>query len=281
MPEPISIGTSTIPDLLYQRFHDDSETQLKEGLPFFIGMDKIGSMTYLDLRLDVSTIANSLAGVIVEELESRMMQRLIRNHYYYYTEEEKQIILHKAGELLNPINQESCLRQKRKEIVRQKVLDYLELHGELILEGFINFRLKDYQQELQEIVNYAVDEFLIEREYQEFTRLLKYFVEIQEPRVAMVKIIFRKNGKFKLLDQSNQPLQHESLNNLMLDLQENEINCDDLLISALITLAPRELEIHIESGAEKGETAKTIDHVFLSRVIYCLGCPLCRSTAER
>lgn len=286
MEEPISIGTSTIPNLLFNRLNSDLQTLQKVGLPLNIDIDKIGDITFMDCQFQgqredyfetiKAYIANCLADLIVEEWENRIIKKLVRNNYYYYTEEERQIILRKAKEILNPVTQDSYHRQQRKEKVMLKVLDYLELHQELILEGFVNFRLKDYQHELEGIVNSAVDEFLLEKEYQEFIRLLKYFVDIQDPRIEKVKIVFKSNGKFNLLDKEDKPVQHECLEGLMMNLHENDINYDDLLISALITLAPREVDLHVEKGVASGDTIKTIENVFGKRVSQCLGCSLCR-----
>jgi putative sporulation protein YtxC len=166
-------------------------------------------------------------------------------------------------------------QEQMKEKVLLKILDYLDQNQDLILEGFISFRLKDYQQELEGIVNSAVDEFLLEREYIEFIRLLKYFVEIQEPRIQKVQVIFKDGGKFSLLDHEDNPVKHESLDGLMVDILENEINYDDLLISALITLAPREIILHIPTQIGNGDTVKTIQNVFGPRVTRCIGCNKC------
>ncbi len=286
MNAPISIGTSTIPDVLLDKLQNDLQTLQRDGLLFNIDIDRVGNITFLDCRLQgqqeqyletfKAYLANSLADIIIGEWEQRIIRKIVRQNFYYYSEEEKRIILKKAREILNPAAFSSYHIQQRKEKILLRILDYLELHQELILEGFINFRLKDYQQELEDIVNSAVDEFLLEKEYQEFIRLLKYFVDIQEPRVDDVKIVFRENGKFNLLDQENKPLQHESLEGIMLDLQEADANYEDLLISALITLAPRRVELHLEKGAAGGDTTKTIRNVFGSRVYHCPGCQLCK-----
>ena len=290
MTEPISIGTNTMPGLLFNRLNHNLHSLLQEGLPLNIDIDKLGEFTFLDCGLKghirneekafhtIKTyIANCLADIIIDEWEARIIRKIIRDNYFYYNEEEKQAILARAKEILNPAGLESYHQKQRREKVTARILEYLDLHKELILEGFINFRLKDYQNELEDIVNAAVDEFMLEKEYNEFVRLLKYFVEIQEARVEHVKIIFKKNGKFTLLDRTGKPLTHESLEGLMADAPENDINYDDLLISALITLAPREVELHLEKEVKEGDTIKTIRNVFGRRVSECAGCEKCRS----
>lgn len=290
MNEPIFVGTNTMPGLLYSRLCDKLESLQKEGFPFDIDVDKIGGFTFMGYSLRNSSaenketiiairnaIANCIADIIVEEWEVRLIRKIIRDNYFYYNEEEKQSILKKAKEILNPNSFSSYHRELRREKVKEKILTYLDLHQDLVLEGFINFRLKEYQDELEQTVNSAVDEFMLEKEYLEFIRLLKYFVDIQEPRVDKVKIIFNKQEAFKLLDGENKALKHDCLEGLMADLAENEINHDDLLISALITLAPREVEIHLEEGMDTGDTVKTIQNVFGKRVSKCSGCQLCRT----
>ena len=41
----------------------------------------------------------------------------------------------------------------------------------MILEGFVHFRLPDYEETLEEIVDFAVNQFIIEKEYTEFINL--------------------------------------------------------------------------------------------------------------
>lgn len=294
MKEPISVGTNTMPGVLYSRLCDKLDSLQKKGFPFDIDVDKIGGFTFMGYSIKntnidnkeafltiKNAIANCIADIIVEEWEARLIRKIIRDNYFYYNEEEKQSILKKVKGILNPDGFSFYQREQRREKVMEKVQAYLNIHKDLILEGFINFRLKEYQDELEEIVNSAVDEFMLEKEYLEFIRLLKYFVDIQEPRVEKTKIIFKKQGAFTLLDSENKPLKHDCLEGLMADLVENEINHDDLLISALITLAPREVEIHLEEGMSSEETIKTINNVFGKRVSQCQGCELCKPKGKK
>ena len=67
--------------------------------------------------------------------------------------------------------------------VHRALTSYLIFNDNLNLEGFVRFRTKDYWDFLCETVDSAADAYLINREYQEFIRLLRYFVELQEPKV--------------------------------------------------------------------------------------------------
>ncbi|MDD2402729.1 MAG: putative sporulation protein YtxC [Clostridia bacterium] len=289
MLEPISIGTYTDPVHLFEKLNNELRILKNEGIPLDINIDEVGSLMVMDccspeigecnevnsLNTVKYSIANCLADIIVDEWEIRIIKKIVSNDYYYYNEEEKEIILSKAKEMLNPTGINMYHQKQRREKVMLKILDYLDSNKDLVLEGFISFRLKDYENELEGIVNSAVDEFLLEKEYMEFIKLLKYFVEIQEPRIEKIQVLIKSNGKFSLLDERDKPVKHECLEGLMLDSMENEINYDDLLISALITIAPRELILHIESGVKSVETVTIIQNVFGSRVKKCLGCKKC------
>ena len=59
-------------------------------------------------------------------------------------------------------------------------------------------------------------------------------------------------------------------------IRSDEINYEDLLISALITIAPKTVMLHFASAAGKANTVvETIKSVFAGRVTVCRGCKLC------
>ena len=163
----------------------------------------------------------------------------------------------------------------RRNNIVHRVIEYLERNQEIVLEGFINFRLKDYIMEIEDIVDAAVDDFLLEKEYLEFIRLLRYFVEIQEPKINEVHILLEKNNVFKLVDRNGKAIESEYLDGFAVELMNNSINYEDLLISALITLAPRLVVIHLTNPDEPRDTIKTIENVFGKRVRRCNGCIIC------
>lgn len=65
------------------------------------------------------------------------------------------------------------------------------------LEGFVRFRLKDIIDEIEMAIEMSVDDFIIQKEYNEFIDLLRYFVELQEPRIDLVNVIKKRTVPFR------------------------------------------------------------------------------------
>lgn len=282
MLDSISIGTSKNPKSLISRINNEIKSLNAGGIELEYKINHIGDITFLGCNAydkNVSSdefkslLANIIADIIIEDWAQLLVNKIIRDHYYYFSEEEKRTIKKKALELLQK-DESKFYPLSRKNKIVTRVLEHLSRNHEIILEGFVNFRLKDYILELEDIVDAAADDFLEEKEYLEFIRLLRYFVDIQEPKVNEVHIILENDTVFKLVDRTGKEIENEYLDGFSMDLLNNNINYEDLLISALITLAPSQVVIHIIKTEPK-DTLKTIENVFGKRVKYCSGCSLC------
>jgi putative sporulation protein YtxC len=158
----------------------------------------------------------------------------------------------------------------------RRLLEYFDESNKIILDGFINFRLKDFKNDLEDIVDRAVDDYLMEKEYKEFLRLLKYFVDIQEPKFDMIHIIAGvKENEYSILNEDENEITNECMKDFINDIPGGELNFDDLLVSTLITLAPKLITIHGVSSFKNKELLETIKNVFANRVLMCNGCGLC------
>lgn len=224
-------------------------------------------------------LANIIAEYIIEKYEKKFISRIINSNYCYFNSVERKEILKTAlknilgTEEKNIFNNLFLLR--RKNIITKKILEYLETSSELMLDGFITFRLKDYMKELEDVVDKAVDDYLMEKEYKEFIRLLKYFVEIQEPKLDVVHVLSGYDDKYILLDDERREITNECIKDFVNEVSEGEINYDDLLVSSLITLAPKKIYIHMAEYITNRELLKTIKNVFAGKIMFCQGCDLC------
>ncbi len=295
MAQTISIGATQHIDLLKAELGRELNLFNKEGLKVDLEENPAGKFTFLAFSVsncgsriisqdEVQSVfkhylADIISDIILTHWEDILLKDIIRENYYYFGEEEKSLIYDYALRHINREGQEvghTLYWANRKSRILHKLIDFLHHNNRIIIEGFIRFRLKEYVGELKEAAEKAVDDFLIEREYREFVQLLKYFVEIQEPKVDLVHVLIRGNGIFKLYDGNMQPIRSDYMEGFMIDLAENEINYEDLLISALITIAPREITLHYKSnGGGMSTTLETIRNVFTGRVKECAGCALC------
>lgn len=162
---------------------------------------------------------------------------------------------------------------KRRQRIQKEVKTFLAENDQILLEGFVRFRLKDYFLELKEALEKVIDDFLADKEYQEFIKLLQYFVDIQEPRVPEVHVLFYNDEHYRLLDEEEKPLDQEYLRRVLGDLEDEDLRYEDLLLSALITLSPQRIILH---HTDEPEVGKTIVNVFKERVAFCRDCELCR-----
>ncbi len=145
------------------------------------------------------------------------------------------------------------------------------------MHGFIIFRLQEWLNCLRLNVDQAVDDFLMEKEYQEFVRLLKYFVEIQQPKINYVHVIIGSGGEIQLLDQNCKQIEHIGME---WKLTRDEEEQDDHLVSMLVTAAPHKVVLHRQVYTHYPKAAETLKNVFESRITLCKRCKLCQDISS-
>ncbi len=233
------------------------------------------SNQYELLKLHVS---NALAEHVIQQYEEKLLIRIINSNYGYFSSSEKKDILRISQKIIKNDDKvffNTLFQLRRRNMIVKKFMEYFEGSSSIILDGFINFRLKDYIKELEDIADNAVDDFLIEREYKEFIRLLKYFVEIQESKFNFVHVVMQYEDQYILLDEKKNEITNDCIQDFLTELPETEINHDDLLVSSLITLAPKSIIIHNWERFKNQKLLDTIKNVFAGKVILCGGCSLC------
>lgn len=291
MATSISIGSSTDSDLICSKLGKELSFLKDEGIDVLLKQNSLGNYSFLDCTISEVKkpeqemilkhyVANAISDVILNQWEYLILKKITKNHYYYLSPEEKENVLNKSKKILEAVSKNGednylLYRLNRKSKILQKVLDYLSQSNKINIDGFVNFRLQDYLEDLNKVVEQAVDELLLEKEYQEFIMLLKYFVDIQEPKLEKVHVFLLSTGSFQLFDDHNQSINNHYLDGCIVEMIDNEINYEDLLISALITIAPREIVVHVPEMAKDVNIINTLQGVFMERLIICNGCPRC------
>jgi putative sporulation protein YtxC len=225
----------------------------------------------------VNRVANALSDIIINHWEPVLLKRIIREDYFYFNKSEQNRIYDFTRDILN-YNEfggkhDISYQIKRKTFVLHKIQEFLGNSSIIILDGFVNFRLKEYIEQLEDTVDLAIDEYLMDKEYREFINLLRHFVDLQEPKRDLVNVVFH-NTEIILMDEKSKFIEKDS--SLDLIAKENpEVNIDDIIVSTLINIAPRRITIHGFTGKEKREVVNALYNIFEGRISFCNHCDIC------
>ncbi|WP_139491655.1 putative sporulation protein YtxC [Brevibacillus dissolubilis] len=179
-----------------------------------------------------------------------------------------QFVFHEQDEIMEQLEPNAS----RKMRIYRTVVEYLQEENEMNLDGFIRFRLKDYWAELYEAMQSGIDQYVQDKEYQEFVELLRYFVSMQETRYPLVHVVEDKQKQFLLYDETDELIPLEEIE-AVLGLSEQECREEDYLVSALITLAPEKIILHLDE--EKQALLETLRSIFGKRISICNTCAYC------
>ncbi|MDF2959790.1 MAG: sporulation protein [Paenibacillus sp.] len=236
----------------------------------------------LDKRIDTLMMkaAGEVADWIINDKEEELLRLLIMKEYDYKKEEEINSILGYYRQMLQMETLEDTFEQhetvmQRKQKIRQAIYAFMQEQTVLNIDGFMRFRLNEYMEELREMAEYAVDEFLMDQQYQEFISLLQYFVYIQEAKIPLAHLIHKGGNEFLLLNDKMEKIDTNGDTTLTIEMLEKDINFEDVIVSTLISVSPQLIYIHTRDPDV--QIIQTITQIFENRVEICDYCRLCQN----
>ena len=217
----------------------------------------------------VQQLSQVLADYLMTAYDGMLLNRITKKNYGYLRPDERRDIILIAQKKIRESEQDffdTIIRMRRKNMVIKKLSDFLDQNNHIILEGFVTFRMQEYVDELEEVVDWAVRQYLIEKEYQEFIKLLTCFVQMQKPKFICVHVIAEKDSSFSIYDQNMERISDQWISDLSEDY-DGIIKEEDLLISFLISAAPKQIINHNIAEIKNKELLDTITQVFSGRVM--------------
>lgn len=215
-------------------------------------------------------VAKALSEFFANDLETLYVRDYINKHYSHLSAHEREEITERLLENMKK------LRVIRKNRVLQSIYDYLGEQNTLIVEGYGRFRLKGYWSQVQRMIRKGVQDFMVEREYKEFIRLLRCFIELQEPVFSEVHVFVSVEGQFYVCDAKGSVIKREHLRTPSFAVIDGEFNYRDYLLSILVNFSPKRIVFHVAEDVWGCGSIQTIKDVFGNRVIRCPGCEKCR-----
>lgn len=263
-----------------------------------IGMceNDIGSMHYIkcilkDTESDIKAfeehrdmfymyVSNIIYDFISKEYEMDLLKKLISEEYGFMDAEDIEEIKKRCSSVVYGTGifspEGAVYTMACKNSILKKIDEFLEESSEIIIDGFMTFRLKEINEILKEMLDKIIEEYTVEKEYSEFIKLLKYFVDIQESRYDIINIIINKDGDYIIKDKDRKDITKEFFEDFDMNSVSDDVNKHDVLVSAVITSAPKKISVHGMENCKSQETFETLKSIFLENMTFCSGCDMCK-----
>lgn len=220
-----------------------------------------------------TTISNILSFLVIDNYEDDIIKKLILNNYFYFDNTEIEKVFDICIELLSENSDEYSI-DDRLDLLSNLFYEYISNNKQIVLNGFINFRLKQYFSLINSVIDIAVNKFIIEREYLEFISLLKLYINSQNSNFDIVHLVYYNNNSI-LLDENKDIINiDEDIFNAKY-LSDITFSSNDYTLNTLLTLLPKKIYIHLIDSSIN-EFINTLQLVFESRIEICTDCSICK-----
>lgn len=225
-----------------------------------------------DNKKFVHEVSCILSCLVIDELEESFLKMILLKNYFYFNSTEMKHILELCYEIFS--DDFNTYFDKKHNLLIDSFENYLITNKSIILTGFINFRIKNYMTILEDVVDEAVNSFVVEKEYLEFISLLKMYVNSQNSNCDVVHLIYNKNNSTLLDKDKNQINVSDDIFKAKY-LSDISFSSNDYALNTLLTLVPKKIHIHLIDNCID-EFIHTISLIFENRVEICTDCSICK-----
>ena len=219
-----------------------------------------------DNNLFINKISSILSLFVIDELEYDLLNKNLIQNYFYFDSNERKKILDLCFEITT--DDFGTLFDKKFNSLHNEFFNFISENKTIVLNGFMNFRIKKYLEILDEISSEAVNNFIIEKEYLEFISLLKLYINTQSSTCNVVHIIY-SNEESILLDQNKNKIDIQTELFSAKYLSDISFSSNDYTLNSLLTLLPKEIYIHLTDNYID-EFINTLKLIFEKRVHICM-----------
>lgn len=214
-------------------------------------------------RIYNEEIVEEIADLIIDIMENKFLRKYVLKKYSFESSEE----IHKIYMCALNLFKEKYFLIKKS--LYNKIYDYILNEDYINIEGFVKFRMKEFNNYISTIVDLAWEEYFIKKDQDEFINILKYFVDIQQEKLELLRIHIKEDNSFILYDKDGNEIDSINDEEIMNMVIEENLNYEDFLMSNLLTLCPGKIEIidSVNNNSSK-EIIEIIKSIFGDKVTY-------------
>lgn len=228
--------------------------------------------TGIDNELFYTKLATILSYLVIDYFENDIIKKILSSNYFYFDNSESSKILNLCTE--NLCDDDEFSFTNRQLLLFDAFYEYISEHHSIILSGFINFRLTKYRKLLEELVDFSVNEYIIEREYLEFVSLLRLYINSQISSSKTVHLISLEHDTF-LLDENMQLIDVDKNALSAKYLSDVSFSTNDYILNTLLNLLPQKIYMHLVSPLSNLDFINTLQLIFENRIELCHDCNIC------
>lgn len=222
-------------------------------------------------------IVKTVRDYIVNNCEEKEISKILNREYKCLSFDERKIL---KSSIKKSIDIQADIRQQLFVMKRNRIIDmmtnkYFDENRELNVDGFVPFWLKNYGYELQHLVDYSADEYVMKKEYAEFIYLLKEYLKLKPQKMRVLNIVATQYGGYEYFSENGAEITL-SLKRKCLENSDGFCSEEDILTGILINVNPGKIVIHKKEYMQR-EILGTITKIFENSCIFCKECSICKS----
>lgn len=219
----------------------------------------------------INSISSIISNAIIIFFEEQLISKIINNEFFYFTTPEKNAI---KSLVISSIKTNISNYYYNYNCIFSSLASYISENKSLILNGFVSFRLKKYIISLENFVSCCVNDFIINREYQELIDVLKLYIDSKKTlnEFSEVHLIYINNKKALLADKNKKMI--STANSPQKIISDISFLDNDYIFNTLIDISPKKLHIHL-INSQPDDFINTIELIFENKISFCTNCNIC------
>lgn len=217
--------------------------------------DKTHVYTVMDFdnNNDFLRYIKALSDFVIDKYEKKLLKHIINKKY-------PDIPNAVVSQIIKTEYDDSS--QERRRVVENILKRYFLENKIGNIEGIVTFRLNEYKNKLCDLAEKIVDDYYLNREYDDFVDLLKYFISVQSARAEIIYIVVNDEEMYSVLDEKKHDITKEVISDLVPQNEIKYVTYDDLLISMLISIAPKKIVVNNKEKIKNMQLFETVEKVF-------------------
>ncbi|CCQ94103.1 hypothetical protein CULT_1680004 [[Clostridium] ultunense Esp] len=233
-----------------------------------------GEWAYIKVRELNHGLFDGLTRLVENGYEKVEYREILKKQFHFEKEMEIEAILRFLDSFLQGEDGgEETRRTRMAEEIAQLLTERLSIH----MGGYYRFRWRKRVEAEIDLLERAIDEYLMDREYQEYVDFLREYTEGREAKREEIHLVHRGSRHFLLLHHDGTPIQLKREDGA--EGEKEGFDEEDQVFTDLLNLSPKRIILHTRE--RDFHLVRTIAQVFPERITYCNGCFMCEADWNR